>query len=319
MDPFEPMPVCHQLPPLLRQKYWNRGIRPKRYFKKKPVVRTRGANPEAAVTGKVRGKLAELIAYLKELRGKATEERKKAKEARRLALVPYAAADVEPTGGSTSSLEGISLMVLDVDALAQTIIFGPGIALANEAAQLALEGGDPLVSAAEATAAGAASAVLEAALVPEQVPFLDNPVRPEELEGHMWQNCEKDEESDQESDNGSQGKGLPPWQAPTTGDFAATLRGVDERDAASDDLALSDIEPEMVAKASVWQGDEDQELPVGIAAETDWEMRSAFSKSTGASFYKVGDADLQLPPVPDVEMPAATAPPAASSSDAPLP
>ena len=91
------------------------------------------------------------------------------------------------------------------------------------------------------------------------------------------------------------------------------------RDAASDDLALSDVEPENVAKISCWFGNEDEELPAGLSAKTDWDMCSAFSRSTGASFYKVGDKDLRLPPVPDEVMPAAIATPAAASSDAPMP
>ena len=201
-------------------------------------------------------------------------------------------------------------------------LFGPGTALDSEdkQVQLALLGGDPRITAAEVIAAHAAAATLEAecGTLP---PFLESALavpRPDELEGTMWtavsdpgdQERDPDEKSDAESE-ATQGLGLPPWKRPTTGELADTLRGMDMRDDAPDDLDLSDIEPENTGKAAIWHGEgEDVEHPETLPAETEWDLCSSYSRSTGASYYLVGDADLRLPSELD------TAAPAASSSDA---
>jgi len=211
-------------------------------------------------------------------------------------------------------------MTLNVELPDIRSLFGPGSALLDKDLHKALEGADPLVTAAETITQQSQLALLDAAQEPETIPFLENEVKPDDLDGEIWESQVFDETADQ-SDDDSQGRGLPPWRAPLTGDFAATIRGMDERDGASDDVALSDVDPENVAASSIWFGKEGDEIPPRLASmlDTDWERCSAFSRSTGASFYKVGDKDFDLPPVEDEEMPAADAAPAAASSDAALP
>ena len=74
-------------------------------------------------------------------------------------------------------------------------------------------------------------------------------------------------------------------------------------------MALSDEESENAVDTAYWEGAPDEEAPPELGPETDWEVLSAHSKTTGASWMNVSFADLKLPPVPDDE---AIPPPAAA-------
>ena len=112
-----------------------------------------------------------------------------------------------------------------------------------------------------------------------------------------------DEKSDVESDAEGLASTLPPWKKPTSGDFAAVLRGMENRDEA-DDLDLSDdktreAKPENVAKASIWKRVEGAEEPEGLPEATDsmdWERCSTYSQATGSSYVMVSTPRLPEPP-----------------------
>jgi len=196
-------------------------------------------------------------------------------------------------------------------------LFGPNSALLNNDLHKVLEGTDPR-AAAETIVQQSQLALLDAARQPDQIPFLENEVMDENLDGEVWESQIFDESTDQ-SDDDSQGKGVPPWKTPLTGDFADALRERDEKEGASDDLALSDVDPENVDASAAWLGQEDEAIPPALMLmlEPDWERCSTFSRSTGASFIKVSDSDLAAG-VEDEEMPAASTASAAAGSDAAL-
>ena len=114
---------------------------------------------------------------------------------------------------------------------------------------------------------------------------------PDDLEGELWSRepllsedetpQDPDAKSDAESDGEALASKLPPWVKPTSGEFAAALRGMESRDEANDfdlrDGGRAEAKPENVAKACVWKGVEGAAEPEGLpeATDFDWDMVNA--------------------------------------------
>ena len=194
----------------------------------------------------------------------------------------------------------------------QVTIFGPGGVEAEDSIKD--------TATAEEAAALIAARVAEAQLVAEITSTRPPPLEtslaaplPDELAGAIWNReplisdeeraHDPDEKSDAESEAEGMASKLPPWKKPTIGDFAAVLRGMENRDEAND-LDLSDDEgreakPENVAKASVWTGVAGTEEPDYLPQATDfgeWDRCSNYSRATSSSYCVVNTPRLSEPP-----------------------